>query len=289
MTAPVACGRPRRLQADALDLRLHEWGAEGSPGVLLLHSLAAHGHWWDGVAAQLRDRHHVIALDLRGHGGSEWAPAAEGGAGYAFDDYVGDIVAVLDLLGWQAPIVIGHSLGGYLAAQLAATHPDRVSAVVVADILTAASDDMLAQAVRNAARPAPRFATAAEAAARFRLSPPDTVASADLLQHLGATSVIERGPGVWEHAFDRRVFLHPRPDPWGFLPRVACPMLVIRGESSPVMTREAAERVAGTVRHGTVVELRNAFHHLIVDDPAGFAERVEGWLAALPRGGPSAG
>src|SRR5262245_38118008 len=46
---PIACGRGRRLQIDGLDLRLHEWGAEGKPGVLLLHSLAAHGHWWDAV------------------------------------------------------------------------------------------------------------------------------------------------------------------------------------------------------------------------------------------------
>jgi len=279
-TPPIACGRPRRLQTDGLDLRLHEWGAEGEPGVLLLHSLAAHGHWWDWVASQLRDRYHVIALDLRGHGGSEWAPPGPGG--YTFDDYVGDVAAVIDVLGWQRPIVMGHSLGGYLAALLASTHPDRVGAVVIADIMTGFNDELSARAARQAQRPGPEFANPAEAGARFRLAPPETTASADALHHLGMTAVVERRPGVWEYAFDRRVFLHPPPDPWPFLPRVACPMLVARGESSPVMTREAAERVAGAVPRATVVELPGTFHHLIVDDPAGFVARVDAWLAAPP-------
>ena len=278
VTTPIACGRPRSLQTDGLDLRLHEWGAEGEPGVLLLHSLAAHGHWWDWVASRLRDRYHVIALDLRGHGGSEWAPS-----GYTFDDYVGDITAVIDVLGWQRPIVMGHSLGGYLAAQLAAAHPDRVGAVVLVDVLTGFNDELAARAARQAQRPGPEFANPAEAGARFRLTPPETVAPADALHHLGAAAVVERKPGVWEYAFDRRVFLHPAPDPWPFLPRVACPLLVVRGESSVVMTRQAAERVASTVGHGTVVELPGTFHHLIVDDPAGFVARVEEWLSGLPR------
>ena len=87
----------------------------------------------------------------------------------------------------------------------------------------------------------------------------------------------ERAPGVWQYAFDRRAFLHPPPDPWPFLPRIECPLLVIRGGGSTVMTRESAERVAGTVRHGAVAELPGAFHHLIVDDPDGFVARVESW------------
>jgi pimeloyl-ACP methyl ester carboxylesterase len=128
------------------------------------------------------------------------------------------------------------------------------------------------------------FASPAEAGARFRLAPPETAAAAAALHHLGAAAVAERKPGVWEYAFDRRVFLHPRPDPWPFLPRVESPMLVVRGEGSPVMSREAAERVAATVKHGTVAELPGAFHHLVLDDPAGFVARVESWLATLPAG-----
>lgn len=271
------CGRVRRLQVNGLDLRLHEWGSEGAPGVLLLHSLAAHGHWWDRVAWRLAERFHVIALDLRGHGGSQWAPRGDGGRGYTFDDYVDDAARIIDLLAWPRPFVMGHSLGGYLAAQLAATHPERVGAVVIADIMTSYSDELAARAAKQAERPGPEFANPAEAGARFRLAPPETSAPADALHHLGVAAVAERAPGVWHYAFDRRVFLHPPPDPWPFLPRIECPLLVIRGGGSTVMTREAAARVAGTVRQGSVAELPGAFHHLIVDDPDGFVARVESW------------
>jgi pimeloyl-ACP methyl ester carboxylesterase len=221
----------------------------------------------------------VIALDLRGHGGSQWAARGDGGQGYAFDDYVDDVARVIDRLAWPRPLVMGHSLGGYLAAQLAATHAEQVGAVVVADIMTSFSDELAARAAKQAERPGPEFANPAEAGARFRLAPPETSAPADALHHLGAAAVAERAPGVWQYAFDRRVFLHPPPDPWAFLPRIACPLLVIRGGGSTVMTREAAERVAGAARQGSVAELPGAFHHLIVDDPDGFVARVESWRA----------
>lgn len=279
------CGRQRHVEVGGLELRLHEWGAEDGPAVLLLHSLAAHSHWWDGVAPRLAERHHVVALDLRGHGGSQWAPAGAGGHGYAFDDYVGDVVGVLDRLGWRRPLVIGHSLGGYLTALLAATHPERAGAVVIADILTGITDELVARAARHAERPGPEFASPAEAGARFRLAPPETTAPADTLHHLGAAAVAEHAPGVWRHAFDRRVFLHPRPDPWPFLSRIACPFLVIRGEGSSVMTRDAAERVVAGVKHGALAELPGAFHHLILDDPAGFVARVDRWRARAAAGG----
>ena len=243
--------------------------------MLLLHSLAAHAHWWDGTASLLADRHHVVALDLRGHGVSQWAPS---GHGYTFDDYVSDVAGVIDALGWTRPLVVGHSLGGYLAAQLAADHPDRAGAVVIADVLTGFSDEMAARAARQAERPGPEFASPAEAGARFRLAPPETTAPADVLHHLGAAGVAERRPGVWQHAFDRRVFLHPPPDPWPFLPRITSPVLVIRAEGSPIMSGQTARRVAAAVREGTAVELAGTFHHLIVDDPAGFVALVRSWL-----------
>ena len=147
----------------------------------------------------------MLALDLRGHGGSAWTePAA-----YAFDDYLGDIVAVLDALGWRAPAVIGHSMGGYLGALLAARHPERVAALVIADMLTGWGDAQARRAKEQAGRAAPVFSSPAEAAARFRLAPPETRAPRTRLEHLGAAGVVERRPGVWEHAFDRRVFDHP--------------------------------------------------------------------------------
>jgi esterase len=243
--------------------------------VLLLHSIAAHGHWWDGVAPRLTGR-HVVALDLRGHGGSAWAePPA-----YRFVDHVADALATLDALGWRAPLVIGHSLGGYVGALLAALHPMRVGAVVIADMLTGWTEDMAARAQRQVERPAQVFPSPAAAAAGFRLAPPETRAPAETLAHLATTGVVERRPGQWEWAFDRRVFLHPPIDPWPFLPGVLCPALVVRGQGSSLMDRDQMLRVATAVRQGQFAEVTNAYHHLVVDDPAAFAAVVTAWAPA---------
>ena len=70
-------------------LRLHyvDWGNEGAPPLLLVHGTRDHCRNWDWVARALRDRYHVIAPDLRGHGDSEWVH----GSTYTFADYIYDI------------------------------------------------------------------------------------------------------------------------------------------------------------------------------------------------------
>ena len=131
------CGAPRTLEANGLGFRLYEWGAAESPPALLLHSQAAHSHWWDWTAPLLAEQFHVMALDLRGHGGSAWAePPA-----YAFTDYVSDAIAILDALGWRSPLIIGHSMGGYVGALLASLHPQRVGALVIVDTLAEWSEE----------------------------------------------------------------------------------------------------------------------------------------------------
>jgi pimeloyl-ACP methyl ester carboxylesterase len=270
----LACGAARAIEANGLSLRLHEWGLPGRPPALLLHSLAAHSHWWDWSAPLLAERFSVAALDLRGHGGSAWAdPPA-----YRAADYAADIVPVLDALGWRRPLVIGHSLGGYVGAYLAARYPERVGALVIADTVTQWSDDEAAWALKQVERPGPEFANPSEGGARYRLSPPDTRAPADWIRHLGEAAVVERKPGVWQYAVDRRVFAHARPDAWPLLAGVVCPTLVVRGAGSPLMDRDVWLRVATGVQQGQFAEIKDAWHHLVLDDPASFVSTVTTWL-----------
>ena len=274
-------GVQRDVGANGLRLRLHEWGPPGRPPALLLHSLASHSHWWDWSAPLLAERFSVAALDLRGHGGSAWSdPPA-----YRAADYAADIVAVLDALGWRRPLVVGHSLGGYVGAYLAARYPERVGALVIADTMTQWSDDEAAWALKQVERPGPEFANPSEAGSRYRLSPPETRAPGDWIRHLGEAAVVEREPGVWQYAVDRRVFAHARPDAWPLLAGVVCPTLVVRGAGSQIMDRDAWLRVATSVQHGQFAEIKDAWHHLVLDDPASFVSTVTTWLdrVAPPR------
>lgn len=112
------------------DVRLHYVDVgDGNPPLLLLHGLSANAQSFGGlVAAGLADGFRLIVPDLRGRGRSE-APAA----GYTMEDHARDAVALLDALGLDRVIVVGHSFGGFLGIYLAATRPERVKKLVVID------------------------------------------------------------------------------------------------------------------------------------------------------------
>jgi pimeloyl-ACP methyl ester carboxylesterase len=111
-----------------LSVRVRNPAGTGLP-MLLVHGLASNARLWDGVGATLSDAGHpVAAVDQRGHGQS-----SKPDDGYDFPTFVSDLVAVIDALGWERPLVAGQSFGGNVVIELAATHPERVAAVVAVD------------------------------------------------------------------------------------------------------------------------------------------------------------
>jgi len=102
--------------------------AHGSPRVLLVHSLALDRSFWDGVAASVAGRLELLAVDCRGHGGSDRAPGP-----YTLERMADDVAAVLDDAGWGNAVVCGCSMGGCVAMAFAARHPGRTAALVVMD------------------------------------------------------------------------------------------------------------------------------------------------------------
>src|SRR5438046_8875115 len=113
-------------------LRFHflDWGARGEPPMLLLHGGAQTAHSWAEVAPDLARDHHVLALDQRGHGDTDWAPEGR----YRRDDFVADIRAFLDDRGWERATLIALSLGGLNSIAFAATHPERIAGLGVVDV-----------------------------------------------------------------------------------------------------------------------------------------------------------
>lgn len=123
MTAPY-----EEIDVPVLGGSLHagRWGHDGFP-VLAVHGITATHIGWAGVAAHLPDA-IVLAPDLRGRGRSANLPGP-----YGFSVHVSDLVALLDAVGWERVLVVGHSMGGFVAVALAARHPDRVAGLVLVD------------------------------------------------------------------------------------------------------------------------------------------------------------
>jgi pimeloyl-ACP methyl ester carboxylesterase len=274
----LGCARahPRTIEAAGLRLHALESGTPGRPPVCFLHGGAAHAHWFDAVTPGLGDRWHLLALDQRGHGESDWArPPA-----YATEDFAGDLLAMLDANGWARVTLVGHSMGGHNAMAFAAWHPERVDALVVVDSRPSIPPERVERMHERGRRPPRRHATPEAAAAAFRLLPPDTVADPALLAHLARASVAERD-GAFVLRFDPACYGERRPaDLWPVLERITAPTLVVRGEWSPILPRDMAERLQRSIPNATLVEIPGAYHHLVLDRPAAFVRVLADYLAA---------
>jgi pimeloyl-ACP methyl ester carboxylesterase len=277
--APLGCehARSRTLQVRGLRLHFLEWGPAGAPALCFLHGGAAHAHWFDRVTPAFTDRFHVLALDQRGHGESEWAePPA-----YGTEDFTGDLLALMDALGLARMAVIGHSMGGHNAMTFAAWHPARVSALVIIDSRPAIPAERL-HVMHARGRRLPRAHPTEEAAVQaFRLLPRETVADPAFLAHLARAGMTRRNGG-WGWRFDPATHGNRQPvDAWPLVSRITAPALIVRGGLSPVLTPEMANRLQSLIPGSTLVTVPGAYHHLTLDRPAEFTAVLRDFLKSF--------
>ena len=103
------------------------WEGKGKE-ILCLHGLTANSRFWDCLASALSPRHKIMAMDLRGRGLSDKPPT-----GYSINHHCQDILALIDDLGLERPVLMGHSLGAFISLVFAAQYPDRVDRLILVD------------------------------------------------------------------------------------------------------------------------------------------------------------
>jgi len=144
MSAPREIG----IALPHLPLAARVWGEADRPRLLALHGWLDNAASFDRIAPLLCGKFHIVALDLPGHGRSGHRPP---GTWYHYIDYLGDVLAAADALGWEHFGLLGHSLGGAVASVLAAACPERIEQLLLIEALgplTGAADQTLAQLQR---------------------------------------------------------------------------------------------------------------------------------------------
>src|SRR5215467_8399465 len=262
----------RDLVVKGLRLRVLDWGGEGRTPLLLLHGFTGHAHAWDTLSIALQPHFHVYALDQRGHGDSD--PADVYNPVVAFDDLSGAI----EQLGLRSLLMVGLSMGGRNAIYFTAKRPEVVQKLVIVDI----GPEISKRAMQApAGPPEPDTWASIEQAAQhlYRGNPyPGIhyyrwVASHSLRQRPDGAIVWKWHPSVKE----RRSQLDL--DWWALLRTIAPPTLVLRGESSPILDRDVAERMAKEFSKGRFVEIPRAVHTLHEDNPEAVLSALKDFLA----------
>lgn len=112
---------------NSMEISYLQWSDRGMP-LLLLHGMADHGLVWSSLGDYLSSNYQVIAPDLRGHGESG-KPAT----GYHFQDYIGDLRALINHLGWTQAHILGHSWSAKIAAIWATQQPEVFKSLILVD------------------------------------------------------------------------------------------------------------------------------------------------------------
>ena len=249
---------------------LRTWVWQGDPPTtLLLHGIGNYGRYWDFFADAVAWRLRLIAPDARGHGES-----GKPVDGYTPDEFVADAVAILDQLAIARAVVVGHSMGGTHAIRLAAAHPNRVERLVVVDAGPEAMREGAERARRLSLERPERLEYAAEALEYLRRTSPGY--SEDVYANRMRWLFKEdAGDVVWRSSRDSlaSIMSSRGSDLWDALRAVRCPVLVVRGTKSNVLSADVAERMVKSLADGRLVEL-DAGHNVALDRPKELAEAV---------------
>jgi len=118
----------RWIVLDGLKLHYTEWGQPTAPTIVMLHGLNVQCHTWDPFARVLAKRYHVICMDMRGHGDSDWAAA-----GYRVRSMARDVHGLIDALGVGPVHLVGHSAGVRVAIAVAGEKPATIRSLAISD------------------------------------------------------------------------------------------------------------------------------------------------------------
>ena len=255
------------------------WGEPGGRGIVLVHGGAAHARWWDHIAPLLATDRRVVALDLSGHGDSDRRED------YDLDGWAEEVLQVATAAGITAePIVVGHSMGGFVALHLAVTHGARLGGIVVIDSpVRDITPEERAALEHRAFGPLHVYPTREEALARFRPIP-DQPTLPYIATHVARTS-LRAVDGGWTWKFDPRIFSRPPLTP-ELLRRLECRVALFRAEHGIVTPQTSAVMYDRLGRAAPVIEIPAAGHHVMLDEPlalvTGIRTLLSDWDHSFP-------
>ena len=265
------------VSANGLKFHYLKWGGEAKEPVLFLHGALQQAHSWDFIALPLAADYHVLALDARGHGDSQWAPDGD----YSLESHLSDLDGIVEALGLEQFILVGHSMGGRNGYVFASRQPHKVKGLVIVDTgpEVKSEGDARIQRFRELPGEIDSYQDFATRVQEYTGRP--------LEQVLGALryTIRQRPDGKWTWKYDKllrtpgyRPSSWPSEKLWECLARIRCPTLIIRGSESDIFTPEVMEKMLQVIPQSTSAVVPGAGHLVAGDNPTGFLKAIRGML-----------
>ena len=270
----------RHIIANGMRIHALEWGTAGAPPIVFLHGGSLTAHTWDLVCLSLSDRFRCIAVDLRGHGESEWPADAD----YTFAAMSDDVAAVIDSLSLDRPVIVGMSLGGLVGLHLAATAGDRLRGLTIVDV----GPDLRLDSARE---------ILSFTDTDYEMDTVDDfvdrvvrVSTRHQREHLRRSvlyNLRQLPSGRWAWKWDKRRMLSRDLDDmkvaharlWDCAAAVTCPTLLVRGDRSRVFLEEDGYRLAAAIPNSSLVVVADAGHAVQSDNPRGLLEPLDPFVS----------
>lgn len=278
--------RDRHVRLHGIRLHYTEWGDEAAPAVVLLHGITGHARTWDDEARALAGRYRVVALDQRGHGDSEAAPDGD----YTVATMADELAAFVDALGLAPIALVGLSLGGRVAIAYAARDPRHVDRLMVIDIGPEIAPAGRARVGAAMGGSPERFESVARAVEYARAANPRY--SEAMLRHRVEHGVRALPDGGVTWKYDRAIRDAVREgrwrdptDLWPLWRAITCPVLVVRGAVSDILSKEIVDRMLAEQPLARALEIADAGHTVPGDAPEVFRMALADFLAPPPAAG----
>ena len=279
-TAALSAAAERvRVSAEGTSIAYRAWGGRASPGIVLVHGGAAHSRWWDHIAPLMAQDRRVVALDLSGHGDSGRRET------YSLDVWAREVLAVAADAGIAGPpIVIGHSMGGFVTLRLASLYGARIAGAVAIDspVRDLTPEEQAAREHRAFGQ-LHVYPTREAAIARFRPIPDQPT-----LAYITSTWPRRRsarptagGRGSSTRGIFRRAHFGA-----ALLTRLDCRVALFRAEHG-ILSRQMSEVMYDRLgRVAPLIEIPAAGHHVMLDQPialvAALRTLLSDWDHSLP-------
>ncbi len=270
----------KTVTANGLKLHYLDWGNVRRPTMVLLHGLRGHAHSWDDVSSAMCQDYHVLALDQRGRGDTDWAKDGD----YSTGAYVADVDGFCAALKLDSFILVGHSMGGRNSMAFAARCPEKVQKLVLVDV-GPVLDSRGSERISREIREVPEEFDSFEAVVRYMNKQNRFASDAVLRRRLEySTKKLPNGKIGWRYdraiREQRRQGTTPPPtDLWPAVRSITCPTLIVRGADTDVLSLEVANQMLAAMPNARLVQVPRAGHMVFEDNPAGFLEAVHPFLS----------